>query len=292
MPVQRPVDRPVELGPINPTDVGPVAEFLSTHLNTRVPRAAWSKAMKLRWVVDAPNHGFLLRDGDDIVGAYLAFYSERQIAGRVERICNLGAWCVLEEYRSHGLRLLRAMLAQRDYTFTDLSPSGNVIPLNKRLRFTTLDTTTAAMPNLPWKMRRSLTVTSDHTEIRRGLSGRDLQIFQDHVEAPAARHVLVVDGGETCYIILRRDRRKRLPIFGSLLYVSNRTVFARAARAVAGHLLLRHRILVTLAELRVVGSRPPGSFLLPRARPKMFKSNRIESEQVDYLYSELTSIAW
>jgi hypothetical protein len=249
--------------------------------------------MNRRWVTDAPNHGYLLRRGDSIVGVYLAFYSEREIDGSIERICNLGAWCVLDEYRSHSLRLIRAMLAQRGYTFTDLSPSGNVVPLNKRLRFRLLDTTTAAVPNLPWPLtHRGVTVTSDPAAIERSLEGQELQIFHDHVDAAAARHVLLRHGDETCYIMLRRDRRKRLPLFGSLLYVSNPALYARAARLVSGHLLLRHGVLVTLAELRIVGSRPPGSVLLPRARPKMFKSDRVGPDQVDYLYSELTSVAW
>ena len=53
-------------------------------------------------------------------------------------------------YRLHGLRLLKAVLRQEGYHFTDLSPSGNVVGINERLRFRFLDTTTALVPNLPW----------------------------------------------------------------------------------------------------------------------------------------------
>ena len=74
------------------------------------------------WKVDAPNHGFMLRDGQRVVGVQLAFYSERLVAGRAERFCNLGAWCVLPEYRFHSIRLLMAVLAQDGYHFTSLSP--------------------------------------------------------------------------------------------------------------------------------------------------------------------------
>ena len=95
----------------------------------------------------------MLLDGDAVVGAHLAFYSERTIAGRRERFCNLGAWCVLPDYRFHALRLLKALLAQDGYHFTDLSPSGNVVGLNTRLGFRFLDTTTAVVPNLPWPSR-------------------------------------------------------------------------------------------------------------------------------------------
>ncbi|WP_347354592.1 hypothetical protein [Intrasporangium sp.] len=283
----------MELGPINSTDVEQVAAFLGAQLRSGVSAAAWSAAMAQRWVDDAPNHGFLLRRGEEIVGAYLAFYSEREIDGRVERFCNLGAWCVLEAYRSHGLRLIRAMLAQRGYTFTDLSPSGNVVALNKRLRFTSLDTATALVPNLPWPTpSRGMTITSDPAVIGAALSGRDRQIFHDHQTAAAARHILVTDGDESCYIILRHDRRKRLPIFGSILYVSNPGLFHRAAPLISRHLLVRHRVLATLAELRVVSRRPPASIMLRNPRPKMYRSDHVAADQVDYLYSELTSVAW
>lgn len=287
-----PTDRPVDLRPIDADDIEPVADFLTASLNSRVPADAWSNAMRLRWV-DAPNHGFMLQAGDDVVGAYLAFYSEREIAGRTELFCNLGAWCVLDEYRSHGLRLVRAMLAQPGYTFTDLSPSGNVVPLNKRLRFTSLDTSATAMLNLPWPVKsRGMTITSNVAVIGRALTGHELQLFRDHAHAAAAQHVLVTDGNRACYVILRRDRRKRLPIFGSILYVGDADLFHRATYLFSRHLLVHQRVLVTLAEQRVVGRRLAVSVTVPKPRPKMFKSATVSCEQVDYLYSELTSVAW
>jgi hypothetical protein len=224
---------------------------------------------------------------------YLAFYSERMINGHLERFCNLGAWCVLEEYRAQGLRLIRGLLRQGDYHFTDLSPSGNVVAINERLRFVSLDTSTAVVPNLPWPVpARAIRVSSAPDEVARTLTGRDSDIYRDHTDTAAARHVVISRGDDHCYVIWRHDRRKRLPIFGSVLYVSDPELFGEAALLFSRHLLLRHRVLVTLAELRVVGSRPPRSMMLPKARPKMFRSDRLKPDQIDYLYSELTCVAW
>ena len=118
----------------------------------------------------------MLLDGDEVVGAQLAFYSERSIDGRRERFCNLGAWCVLPEYRFHSLRLLKAALGQQGYHFTDLSPSGNVVDINSRLEFRFLDTTTILVPNLPWPSRPGRSViSSDPALIERTLTGRDLR---------------------------------------------------------------------------------------------------------------------
>jgi hypothetical protein len=286
----------VRVTPITGADVNAVADFLHRELNQRVPADAWVRAVNVPWRVTsgaaAPNHGFMLRTDDgEVVGAYLAFYSERAIEGRVEPFCNLGAWCVREEHRFHSLRLLKALLAQDGYHFTDLSPSGNVVPINSRLKFEFLDTTTALVPNLPWPGLPGK-VTSNRAVIERTLQGRDRQIYDDHKNTAAAKHVLLRVNGDYCYVVFRKDRRKGLPLFASVLYVSNPTVFRPAARAFTRHLLLRHATPATLMELRVTGHRPGLARLLKSPRRKMFRSVKLAPDQIDYLYSELACVAW
>lgn len=100
----------VELTPITDVDVPAVADFLHANFSDRIP---WAQACSATpWKVDTPNHGFMLRDGQSLVGVHLAFYSDRLIAGKLERFCNLGAWCVLPDFRSHSIRLLKALLEQ------------------------------------------------------------------------------------------------------------------------------------------------------------------------------------
>jgi hypothetical protein len=275
------------------TDLDGVGEFLSQNLNRRIGGADWARAARVPWPVEAPNHGFMLLDESDIVGVYLAFYSSRTIEGRTERFCNLGAWCVSPKYRLHSLRLLRALLGQPGYHFTDLSPSGNTVPINERLKFTRLDTATALMPNLPWPSWPGRhRVSSERTTIERVLTGSELQIYQDHQRAQAARHVVMSRGDEQCYVIYRRDRRRNLPLFASVLYVSNPSLFQTMVGIFGRHLLFRHRVPMTLMELRIVGGLPAGSFLLRSPRPKMFKSDSLKPGQIDNLYSELVCVAW
>lgn len=283
----------VRVSPITGADVRAVAAFLHVHLNARVSADDWARSIAVPWSVDAPNHGYMLVDDGTVVGAYLAFYSQRSINGRTEQFCNLGAWCVLPDYRLHSLRLVRAMLAQDGYHFTDLSPSGSVVPLNTRLNFQFLDTTTALVVNLPWPSWPGRTViTSEPVEIARTLTGDELRRYRDHASASAARHLVIRQGDEWCYVIFRHDRRKNLPLFVSILHVSNTALFHRAARPLARHLLVRHGALATLAELRVVGHRPRPSVLLGAHRRKMYRSPSLRADQIDYLYSELVCVAW
>lgn len=283
----------VELAPVSAPDVPAVARFMHDHLNPRVPQQRWADAMRVPWAVDAPNHGYHLRQGGEVVGAYLAYYSSRQVAGRTENFCNLGAWCVLEGHRHQGMRLLTRLLGQRGYHFTDFSPSGNVVPLNRRLKFVDLDTTTALVPNWPVSRPvRGVDVTEDADVLADTLSGEDLRVFQDHRQAAAAGHVLISTPREHCYVIYRRDTRKGLRAFGSILHVGNHELFRAAAPRLGRHLLVRHGIPATLVELRVSRGMPRGGIRLGVSRPKMFRSSSLAPEQVDYLYSELTCLAW
>jgi hypothetical protein len=287
------VDETVDLRPITSADVDYVARFLHAELNGRIAAATWASAIRPPWRSTSPNHGFMLVRGEQVCGVYLAFYSQRRIAGRIENFCNLAAWCVADACRSHGLRLLRAVLAQDGYTFTDLSPSGNVIPLNVRLNFQHLDTATSLVPNWPWPGWLTGTrVIHDPASIERNLGGRDLEIYRDHAAAVAARHLLVLRGGESCYVIFRRDRRKGLPVFASLLHVGNPGLFQKTARHIYSHLLMHFGILATLVEKRVALYRPGLSIPLRTPRPKMFRSSQVQPSQVDYLYSELTCVPW
>lgn len=283
----------VQVRPIEDGDRDAVGAFLQANLNDRVPAAAWAHALDVPWRIERPNAGFMLVKGNDVVGVQLAFYSERLIDGRSERFCNLGAWCVLPDHRIDGLRLLKAVLAQEGYHFTDLSPSGNVVPINTKLGFRFLDSATVLVPSLPWPARPgSCEVTADPERIEQALSGRDLEIYRDHASAPAAHHVLLRREGAQCYVMFRKDRRKGLSLFATPLYVSNAEAFAELARPLARHLLLRHRVPAMLLERAVTPFRPRLSRAVGSPRRRMFRSPSLQPAQVDYLYSELVRVPW
>jgi len=191
-----------------------------------------------------------------VVGVQLAFYADRVIDGRPRRFCNVAAWCVAPAHRAHGVRLLASLLAQKGYTFTDLSPSGNVVPLNRRLNFQMLDTASSLVVNWPWPRTGGVRILSDRAQIEARLDGRDLEIFRDHQRACAAHHLVVTSGSESCYVVFRRERRKRLRLFATLLHVGNPALLRRTLRPLCGHLLTHFGIAATFVEHRVAGFRP------------------------------------
>lgn len=279
----------VELTAITDADIAMVAEFLHANLDHRVP---WARSISaVPWKVEAPNHGFMLKDGQRVVGAQLVFYAERPMAGQLERFGNLSAWYVLPGFRFHSIGLLMAVLAQDGYHFTCLSPSREVASIVARLKFRSLDTTAALVPNLPWpSLAGGTRISADPNVIERTLTGPELELYHDHADALAAHHLLLVRGRDSCYVMYREMRFKGLP-FAVILHVSNPELFRRALRVLTRHLLLRHRLVATRAELRTIGRRPPLSFKRD-PWPKLYRSTRLEPAQIDDLYSELVCVPW
>ena len=72
---------------------------------------------------------------------------------------------------------------------------------------------------------------------------------------------------------------------------SNPPLLQRGWRVLARHLLLRHGVPATLAEIRMTGFRPRPSMMLGSPGAKMFRSDELKAEQIDYLYSELVALA-
>jgi hypothetical protein len=279
----------MELTPITDADVPAVADFLHANRNERIP---WARACSaVPWKVEAPNHGFVLRDEQRIVGVLLAFYSERLVAGRVEHFCNLGLWYVLFAYRSHSIRLLMALLAQDGYHFTALSPNDATVPIYTRFKFRSLDTSAALIPNLPWPSLPGRTrISTDPHIIESTLVARELELYHDHAQALAARHVVLIRGQDSCYVIYREIWHRGISL-AQILHVSNPELFHRAIVPLTRYLLIRHQILMTVAELRFIGHRPPLSFKVTFL-PKMYRSDSLEADQIDDLYSELVCVPW
>lgn len=279
--------------PITDQDLPEVAQFLGSHFPPDTSADEWAEAW--RTTVNppgsqAPNHGMLLRAGTEIVGAYPAIYSTRVIDGEVERFCNLAVWYVSPEHRTGATRMVKAVLAQEGFHFTDLTPIEVVQRLNLRLGFEYLDTATALVPNLPWPtIRRRTRISADPEVVGAALDGQTLRFYRDHEHCRWARHLVILSGDDVCYVQWRIERRKGRAWFASVQHVSDTALFRRSFPALGRHFLLRHRVPFSLVELRVAGGRVHPSRMLSTPRRRMFRSANLRPDQIDYLYSEITA---
>lgn len=282
----------VVVSPITEDDLPGVAEFLHAEFphGERESKQTWQEGLYSPWGGDQPNWGLMAHDGDSIVGVYVAHYSEQEIDGRRERFCNLGVWHVLPDHRMQSFPLMKAMLSQDGYHFTDLTPAENVVAINTRLGFETIDTRAVVVPCLPWPTFPSrTTIASDPVSLERMLEGADLDRYLDHRRAGGLHHVAIAGDGRCCYVVLRPDRHRGLPVL-IVLYVSDPGLLRRNGRRFARHLLIRHRVPAYIAELRLAHYRPRPSFALRNPPIRMFRSDRLQAGDIGYLYSELVCV--
>ena len=123
------------------------------------------------------------------------------------------------------------------------------------------------------------------------MTGAELELYRDHAHAPAARHLVVTRGGESCYVMYREVRHRGIPVLAVILHIDNPGLYHRVLLPLSRYLLIRRRLLATMAELRIIGRRPALSFRLD-SWPKMYRSSCLEPGQIDDLYSELVCVPW
>lgn len=281
----------VTISPISDRDLDEVSRFLKQNMEPERELEFWQRVSSPPWSQQGPNHGFLLKVGGRIVGAYLAYYSERESAGQTFRLCNLGTWCVDPEHRFHSIRLLRAILAQEGYSFTDFTPSKRVVAINRRLGFTVLEGTritahVAALQVKGWRGARVLTGEEAQRCLDELGQGTTLR---DHQGVPGIEHAVLTDGKQACHLIFRNQRRHGIKL-SLLLYASDPRLLRRHSVRLAWHLLKRHGAALILAEQRVAAGLCRLRKELGEPSPRMLLSAGISSDEVDYLYSEMVCL--
>jgi hypothetical protein len=125
--------------PAHEGDIDAVIPLLRTGFGSHWPPETWRRLFEYPRVESQPNLGFVLESGDQLVGFLGAIYSERLVGGRLERFCNLSSWYTIPQFRNFSLKLLMAVLAQRGYTFTNLTPSEQVVQVLKAYGFRPLE---------------------------------------------------------------------------------------------------------------------------------------------------------
>jgi len=268
-------------------------EDLLTNFWRRGNEVKWHKLFEYQWERDENYCGLALKDDDKVVGVIGMIFSQRRIDEKVEKFCNLTAWFVREEYRGRAIALLLPLLAMKDYTITDLTPSKNVYKIQNKLGFKDLETKGRLL--LPFGRRlfqpkySPINLTHDLAAIEQKLEGQNQKIFNDHKHY-RCYHFLLTGEDRYCYIIYTKLRRKRIQHV-HLHYISDLDLFALAYRDIRKSILSHAKARFLLIDSRFVKNRKlPVSICLPYRAPKQYISSTLKPEQIDNLYSELVML--
>jgi hypothetical protein len=268
-------------------------EDLLTNFWRRGNEVKWHKLFEYQWERDENYCGLALKDNEKVVGVIGMIFSQRRIDEKVEKFCNLTAWFVREEYRGRAIALLLPLLAMKDYTITDLTPSKNVYKIQNKLGFKDLETKGRLL--LPFGRRlfqpkySPINLTHDLAAIQQKLEGQNQKIFNDHKHYRCL-HFLLTGKDRYCYIIYTKLRRKRTQHV-HLHYISDPDLFALAYRDIRKSILCYAKARFLLIDSRFVKNRKlPLSICLPYRAPKQYISSTLKPEQIDNLYSELVML--
>lgn len=262
--------------------------------NRRMGKEDWRRMVfEYPWW-DGPVRGHALYANEKAVGFMGAIFARRTVLGRPELFCGTSCWVVRPEHRNASLLLLRPMLALRDHTLVNLTPSPAAYQIFAGLGFKPLESEQLLLPPIPRPaeaVRGLRGGLCDRPEaIRDQLEGEERTILDDLSRCPVTRHVLLRQGGRRCYLVATPRHVKGVR-FAELQYIGDRDFF------------WENRILAHAAFLRSMGAlglAVDGRFAegrriraaLRRPARRLYRPSRpdIAPLAVDGLYSELMAL--
>jgi acetoacetyl-CoA synthetase len=264
-------------------------EFKNTHLI----KEHWRQLFVDHSGMQNDHFGWVLLDGNDVVGFVSTILSERIIRGETVRLCNTSSWIVKHEYRAHSLALHAKVVADKSVTVTNLSPTSQVLKLLEKLGFTLMDKSERII--LPVVTTQtfmdSCEILTKVGAVESALEGERLRFFRDH-QLPFNHHILLRTPAGDCYVMMNRTLKRirgnlRLP-FARVHYIGAPDMFVRHLEKLVVRVAASFKIVAMIVDDRMLhGAVPWHSFMRPGGERKAaFRSERLAAEDIDGLYTE------
>lgn len=264
-------------------------EFKNPHLN----KEHWRQLFVDHTGLQNDHFGWVLVDGDDVVGFVSTTFGERTFRGETVRLCNMSNWIVKHEYRAHSLALQAKVIADKSVTVTNLSPTPQVLKLQEKLGFTVMDKSERII--LPVITAQTFMdrceILTEAGALEGVLEGERMRFFRDH-QLPYNHHILLQTPVGDCYVILNRTLKTirgnlRLP-FARVHYMDAPDIFVRHLEKLVVRVAVSLKVAAMIVDDRMLrGVVPWHSFMRPGGERKAaFRSQRLAAEDIDGLYTE------
>jgi len=264
-------------------------EFKNPHLK----QEHWRQLFVDHSGLQNDHFGWVLVDGDDVVGFVSTIFSERTIRGETVRLCNLSNWIVKHEYRAHSLALHARVIADKSVAVTNLSPTPYVLKLIEKLGFTLMDKSERII--LPVVTARSFMdrceILTEPGAVEGAIEGERLRFFWDH-QLPHNHHILLRTRAGDCYVMMNRSFKTirgnlRLP-FARVHHIGTPDIFVRHLEKLVVRVAASLKVVAMIVDDRMLhGAVPWHSFVRAGGeRRAAFRSTRLAAEDIDGLYTE------
>lgn len=291
--------------PVEAEETPRIIDFLRRGFVPHLTAAALRGLFDYQWegAAQKPNRGFALwASNGDVCGFIGAIYARRLLAGQAVMTCNLSTWYVVPEFRAASMKLLYAVLSQKEYSILNFTPSPGVRRIMEGLGFETMDT--AKLVYLPWRyprqmLSRGAALVDDPEAIQLRLPTEERQLLRDHLPY-RLRHYLIEDGNDFSYLVLKRRVFPGHAAFGrvpikkaklmwypcmEVLHLHNPALAVKHWGALVCSIIRRERVLgFVLAERFLAENAPPCN----RFDHRNYVLTRTKlPTTIDTLYSEL-----
>jgi hypothetical protein len=264
-------------------------EFENPHLT----KQHWRQLFVDHSGLQNDHFGWVLVDGDNVVGFISTILSERTIRGETVRLCNMSNWIVKREYRAHSLALHAKVVADNSVTVTNLSPTPQVLKLEEKFGFTLMDKSERII--LPVVTAKTFIdrceILTEESAVEGALEGERLRFFQDH-QLPYNHHVLLRTRAGDCYVMMNRTLKTirgnlRLP-FARVHHIGAPDIFVRHLEKLVVRVVVSLKVVAMIVDDRLLhGAVPWHSFMRPGGERKAaFRSEKLAAEDIDGLYTE------
>jgi hypothetical protein len=262
--------------------------FLEVLKNRNISKDNWEKLFKKHWCESEEFFGYVLINNEKAVGFLGTIFSHRLINNRPHKFCNLSTWVVSKEYRMYSIQLLFKVLKLTNVVITAFIPSATTGKIFSGLGFKEIEKELLIIP--PTLTFRSIfsscTLDFNKTTITEYLNSEEKKLLNDHIGFKLI-YLLIKSKTGNCLIIGTRKKWKNIT-FARIHFISNLTVFQSHYSFVCLNVALKFRVLGLIVEGRYLQNCKIGKYFIHRklSYPMMYKSDVVETGEIDTLYSE------
>jgi len=249
---------------------------------------SWRQLFVDHWGAGEGHFGYVLIDKERVVGFLGIISSNRYLRKRIQKICNITSWIVQPKYRNAGIQLLLPLLSIRNCTLTNLTPNRQVYKILTALGFKEFERSCRLIFPIPASRQfvKKCILTADRDIIGQQLDDDNLTIYNDHLSFKCIHQLLISNHGY-CYMVISRTLKRGLP-FANIHYISDFNLFVEYIERIRLYLCARLKAVALIIDERILkGKKIRFSAKFRLQAPRLYKSDILNADDIDGLYSEL-----
>ncbi|WP_370401244.1 GNAT family N-acetyltransferase [Sulfitobacter sp. JB4-11] len=275
----------VEIAHAKPDEREEIAQFMDrVFTKARWGMDQWRALLVGRWSKPEDIYAVTVRDGTDLVGVLGLVTAHRPTEAGPRITANMSSWYVLKPFRGGGVgrRMVECAAADPAVTVTNFTSSPNAVRVIEQAGLTVLD-----RDRLIWHPRtRATKRLSVHDDpLGSGLIGdRDARVVADHAGLNLTPLLIETPDGPLV-LVLAIKQKSDDRVTHEIMYLGDRDLFARHARAIADSLLPASGAILSV-DPRLVPPEITPDTTEPFSVPRYYTPGRMDARAIDHLYSE------